>query len=105
MSVLTAQQSMTEDRREPIAALTNAVVAGDRHAYERLFLLRCDYVEGEAARRLGRRRDLAPDAAQEAWLRVARAPRRCESAPHLDAWLSRVVASTAIDILRNELAR
>jgi RNA polymerase sigma factor (sigma-70 family) len=84
---------------------TSGMVAGDRAAYERLFLARCAFVEVEASRRLGRRRDLAEDAAQEAWMRVARQPRRCPTAVSLDAWLRRVVRSAAIDLLRSELAR
>jgi RNA polymerase sigma factor (sigma-70 family) len=88
-----------------IAGCTARAVAGDRAAYEELFLMRCAFVEQEAARRLGRRRDLVDDAAQEAWIRVARGPRRCPDAASLDAWLRRVVRSAAIDLLRSELAR
>ena len=84
---------------------TAGMVAGDRAAYERLFLARCAFVEAEASRRLGRRNDLADDAAQEAWMRVARQPRRCPNLASLDAWLRRVVRSAAIDLLRSELAR
>jgi len=64
---------------------TSAMAAGDRSAYEQLFLARCGFVEAEAARRLGTRRDLAEDAAQEAWIRVARRPRRCNGVADLDA--------------------
>jgi RNA polymerase sigma factor (sigma-70 family) len=87
------------------AALTRRMVAGDRHAYEELFRARCALIEAEAARRFGRRRDLADDAAQECWLRIARRPRGCPSVASLDAWLRRVARSAAIDILRSELAR
>ncbi|MFO0826754.1 MAG: sigma-70 family RNA polymerase sigma factor [Phycisphaerales bacterium] len=90
---------------ESALALTDAIVGGDRDAYARLFLARCDFVEREAARRLARRRDLAADVAQDAWIRVARGPRRCESIAKLDAWLQRVVFSAAIDTLRGELSR
>ena len=84
---------------------TARMLAGDRTAYEALFRERCRFVEAEASRRLGRRRDLADDVAQEAWLRIARRPCRCESVASLDAWLRRVVRSAAIDLLRSELAR
>jgi RNA polymerase sigma-70 factor (ECF subfamily) len=84
---------------------TLAMAAGDREAYERLFIARCHFMEREAARRLGPRRDLAEDAAQEAWMRVARRPRRCRTVASLDAWLRSVVRSAAIDMLRSELAR
>ncbi len=84
---------------------TARMVAGDRTAYEALFRERCGFVEAESVRRLGRRRDLADDVAQEAWLRIARRPCRCSSAASLDAWLRRVVRSAAIDLLRSELAR
>ncbi len=67
--------------------------------------MRCGFVEAEAVRRLGRRRDLAEDAAQEAWMRVARGPRACRDGASLDAWLRRVVRSAAIDLLRSELSR
>lgn len=87
------------------ATLTSRMIAGDGAAYESLFRLRCGWVEDEASRRLGRRRDLKDDVAQEAWLRVARSPRQCDRAQSLEAWLRRVVRSAAVDILRNELAR
>ncbi|MFO0962238.1 MAG: sigma-70 family RNA polymerase sigma factor [Phycisphaerales bacterium] len=105
---------MTEDAPHPDAdapedrrarSLTDAVVSGDREAYAQLFRLRCDFVEECAARALRHRRDLAPDAAQEAWIRVARAPVRCPCAAALDAWLRRVATTAAIDLLRSELAR
>lgn len=88
-----------------VAALTAAIVSGNRVAYERLFRSRCGLVESEAIRRLHRRHDLAADVAQETWLRIARAPRRCETGERLDAWIRRVVASAACDLLRSELAR
>lgn len=88
-----------------VASLTAAMAAGDRGAYAELFAARCDQVERLASRRLGRRRDLVGDVAQETWLRVARAPRRCESPEKLDAWLGRIVASAVVDLLRSELAR
>lgn len=84
---------------------TAQCVHGVRTAYESLFVRRCAFVEAEASRRLGRRRDLVDDVAQETWLRVARGPRRCASVVALDAWLRRVVRSAAIDMLRSELAR
>lgn len=84
---------------------TSRLVGGDRSAYELLFRSRVSFVEAESARLLGRRHDLAADAAQEAWLRVARGPRRCASTRSLDAWLRRIVRSAAIDLLRSELAR
>lgn len=88
-----------------MCALTVAMVAGDRAAYVRLFELRSEFVEGEARKRLRRRSDLALDAAQETWIRVARAPKRCVSVSKLDAWLQRIVTNACIDLLRGELAR
>jgi DNA-directed RNA polymerase specialized sigma24 family protein len=84
---------------------TAQLVGGDRAAYELLFRRRVAFVEAESLRILGRRHDLAADAAQDAWLRVARAPRRCATSASLDAWLRRIVRSAAIDLLRSELAR
>jgi len=88
-----------------VDACTARMAAGDRSAYESIFLLRCGFVEAEAERRLRRRPDLAEDAAQETWLRVARGPRRCPGVASLDAWLRRIVRSAAIDLLRDDLAR
>lgn len=85
--------------------LTHAMVAGHRHALAELFALRCAFVEREAGRALGHRADLVPDAAQDAWLRVACKPTPCEGAAPLDAWLRRVAVSAAIDMLRADLAR
>ena len=73
----------TDDRPTPrpelddaaVCTMTRRMVDGDRMAYEQLFRARCAFVEREASRRLHRRPDLADDAGQEAWLRVARAPR------------------------------
>lgn len=87
------------------ALITARMTAGDPSGYEALFRARCVLVEAEAARRLGRRRDLTDDVSQETWLRVARAPRTCPGAASLDAWLRRIVRSAAIDLLRGELAR
>ena len=100
---------MTEEGAEfgddAVDRCTLRLVGGDRAAYELLFRRRAAFVDGESARVLGRRRDLAADASQEAWMRVARRPRRCASARSLDAWLRRIVRSAAIDLLRSELAR
>lgn len=87
------------------ARLTSAMVAGQRQALAELFGIRCVFVERESGRALGRRTDLVPDAAQEAWLRVARRPVPCAHALALDAWLRRVAVSAAIDLLRSDLAR
>lgn len=88
-----------------IAQCTARMVEGDPAAYEAIFRVRCDFVERESARRLGRRFDLVDDVAQETWLRIARRPLSFASAPALDAWLRRVIRSVAIDMLRSELAR
>jgi RNA polymerase sigma factor (sigma-70 family) len=88
-----------------VAARTAAMVAGDRDAYADLFRERCGFVESEAARRLHRRRDLIDDVVQESWLRIARGPRQCPAVASLDAWLRRIVRSSAMDLLRSELAR
>jgi RNA polymerase sigma factor (sigma-70 family) len=84
---------------------TQAMARGERAAYESLFRARCVFVEREAGRRLGSRRDLADDVAQETWLRVARRPLEFPSVPSLDAWLRQVVRSAAIDMMRSELSR
>ena len=88
-----------------VAHWTAAMVRDDRAGYEAVYRARCDFVEREARRRLGSRRDLAEDVAQEAWLRVARRPLAFPGVQSLDAWLRRVVRSAAVDLLRSELAR
>jgi RNA polymerase sigma factor (sigma-70 family) len=85
--------------------VTAAMVAGSRTALEHLFRLRCALIEREAERALGHRTDLAADAAQEAWLRVARRPVPCPCSASLDGWLRRVAVSAAVDLLRADLAR
>ena len=90
---------------EAVDRLTSRMAGGDRDAYAQLFHLRCEAVEAEARRCLVRRADLCGDVAQDAWLRVARGPRRCGSVAGLDAWLRRIVRSAAIDLLRSELAQ
>ena len=84
---------------------TEAMMRGESAAYESIFFARCTFVEREARRRLGSRKDLAEDVAQEAWLRVARRPLALPSVQSLDAWLRRVVRSAAVDMLRSELSR
>lgn len=88
-----------------VARWTERLVGGDRSAYEALFRSRCAFVEHESARRLGARRDLADDVAQETWMRVARRPVALPGAAALDAWLRCIVRTAAIDMLRSELAR
>jgi RNA polymerase sigma-70 factor (ECF subfamily) len=88
-----------------VAQWTEAMVRGERSAYEALFRARCAFVERESARMLGSRRSLADDVAQEVWMRIARKPVASPSAASLDAWLKRVVRSAAIDMLRSELSR
>jgi RNA polymerase sigma factor (sigma-70 family) len=90
---------------EAVERLTSHMVRGDREAYSELFHRRCEAVEAEARRCVGRRADLCGDVAQDAWLRVARGPRRCGSVASLDAWLRRIIRSAAIDMLRSELAQ
>lgn len=94
--------ALDDDR---VRSLTRAMVTGDRNAYTALFVARCDFVEAAAASVLRSRRDLAEDAAQDAWLRIARRPVACESVHGLDAWLRRVVTSAAIDLVRSDLSR
>lgn len=84
---------------------TARMVRGDRTALAEVFHARCVLVERFAERTLGHRADLVPDAAQEAWLRVARRPVECASAGALDAWLRCVTAAAALDLLRADLAR
>jgi DNA-directed RNA polymerase specialized sigma24 family protein len=85
--------------------LSSHMVQGDRQALAELFEWRIELVEAQAWRSLGAHHALAPDAAQEAWLRVARAPVVCSTLPALDSWLRRVTASAAVDLLRADLAR
>lgn len=97
-----AATALDDDR---VRSLTRAMCRGDRNAYAELFVARCDFLETVAARALRSRRDLAQDAAQDAWLRIARRPVACESVPELEAWLRRVAMSAAVDMIRSELTR
>ncbi|MFO0961607.1 MAG: sigma-70 family RNA polymerase sigma factor [Phycisphaerales bacterium] len=85
---------------------TLALRAGGASAHaalEALHAARRGFVAEIAVAALRTRADLAPDAAQEAWLRVVRRPAHCRSRAELDAWLRRVVVSAALDLLRREL--
>lgn len=96
------ETALDDDR---VLSLTQSMVAGDRRAYAALFEARCAFVESAAVSSLRTRRDLVQDAAQDAWLRIARRPVACSSVAGLDAWLRRVVTSAAIDLVRSELSR
>ena len=86
-------------------ALTVAITRGDRDALGRLFDRYYTMILNECRKSSGSTSMLAEDAAQEAWLRVARRPVECSSAGQLAAWLRKVAMSASIDLLRSELAR
>ena len=86
-------------------ALTVAITRGDREALGRLFDRYYTMMLNECRKSSGTNSILAEDAAQEAWLRVARRPVECSSAGQLAAWLRKVAMSASIDLLRSELAR
>ena len=88
-----------------VHALTVAITRGDREALGRLFDRYHTMVLSECRKSSGPNSMLAEDAAQEAWLRVARRPVVCASAGQLASWLRRVAMSATIDLLRSELAR
>lgn len=75
---------------------------GAHAALDALYRHRHGLVWEVVARATAGRRDLALDAAQEAWVRVARHPVSCPHAGALDAWLRRVAVSAALDLLRRE---
>ncbi len=105
--VQSTAQSLAESAPADARALrlSSSMVQGDRQALAELFEWRCALVEVQALRSMGARSALAPDAAQEAWLRVARTPVVCSTLAALDSWLRRVTASAAVDLLRSDLAR
>ncbi len=86
-------------------ALTVAITRGDREALGQLFDRYYTMMLNECRKSSGTNSILAEDAAQEAWLRVARRPVECSSAGQLAAWLRKVAMSASIDLLRSELAR
>ena len=88
-----------------VHALTVAITRGDREALGRLFDRYYTMMLNECRKSSGPNSMLAEDAAQEAWLRVARRPVECSSAGQLAAWLRKVAMSASIDLLRSELAR
>jgi RNA polymerase sigma-70 factor (ECF subfamily) len=72
-------------------------------ALERLHSAHHAWAAEVAIRALPSRRDLALDAAQEAWMRVALRPAHCRSAAELQAWLRRVIVNAAMDVLRRDI--
>lgn len=98
--------SMHHADDEWAAEVTLALRAGGSAAHRALGQLHeahCAWAADVALRALPTRRDLALDAAQEAWIRVARCPAHCRSAGELQAWLRRVIVSAALDLLRRDV--
>lgn len=70
-----------------------------------LYARRFDLLYSTVRRRTRRDEELTLDRAQEAMIKVASSMRAHGSARSLDAWLRRVVLSSAIDRLRRERSR
>jgi len=85
--------------------LSRALARGDSAALASLYELRFEWMLTLLRRSTRRDESFAMDCAQDAWMRVARAPARCTSAAALDAWLRRVALSAALDRLRSDAAR
>ncbi len=94
---------MTASATSPdVSHLLAAVASGDRAAFHRLYLATSPRLYGMALR-LTRRRDMADDAMQDAYLRVwsRAASYRPERGTAL-VWMGRILRNTALDRLRRE---
>lgn len=86
--------------------ITRALRGGGAPAHDaldQLYQAKHQVVAAHAVRVLGGRQQLALDAAQEAWIRIATRPAVCPHEGALDAWLRRVVVNAALDVLRREV--
>jgi len=88
-----------------VRRLTHRLVLGDASALAVLYEARFNWMLMLLQRTTRRDESFSLDCAQDAWLRVARAPVCCESAAMLDAWLRRVALSAALDRVRSDAAR
>lgn len=88
------------------SSITRALRGGGAPAHDaldQLYQAKHQVVAAHAMRVLGGRQQLALDAAQEAWIRIATRPAVCPHEGALDAWLRRVVVNAALDVLRREV--
>lgn len=105
IALMPDEATPARDAADPVAALTRGVASGDPASLAALYELYFEFTL-RAARAVTRRDEsFCLDVAQEAWLRVARSLSPCVGTRHFEAWLARVVRTSALDLLRRELRR
>ncbi len=85
--------------------ISHHVADNDRDALAELYEARYAMLLAFTRARTGRGDDFACDVVHDAWLRILRRMPRFANVATLDAWLTRVVLSAAIDRLKSERAR
>jgi len=86
--------------------LCTRIASGDTEALSRFYEQQFDFMYACARRFSGRDESACLDIVHDAMLRVIRSiPRTFDTEPELRAWLSRVVRSCALDMLRAEARR
>jgi RNA polymerase sigma-70 factor (ECF subfamily) len=90
---------------QSVHELTSAIASGNAEAFARLYRAWFDHCLAEARRCTGRDEQFCLDAVQEAMLRVIRHMRPLQNEAALGAWLSSVVRTACIDLLRRDLRR
>jgi RNA polymerase sigma-70 factor (ECF subfamily) len=90
----TVHKLPARDSEPTDAALVARILAGDRHAEERLYLRHVGYVTNLCLRLLGRR-DEAEDAAQDTFLDVLEQLPRLRDPARLKHWITRIAVHKA----------
>jgi RNA polymerase sigma-70 factor (ECF subfamily) len=88
-----------EQRQNPDRALVLAFQGGQRHAYDEIYRRYYDRVHATCRRILDNPADAA-EATQETFLRAFRGLHTFNGRYQLGAWLGRIAANTAVDVLR-----
>lgn len=90
---------------EDVGRITAAIADGDAEALGVLYRARFDFLYGAASRFTGLDESACMDIVHDAMLRVIRRMKRFDDAAVLDAWLTRVVRTAALDRIRRERRR
>jgi RNA polymerase sigma-70 factor (ECF subfamily) len=90
----TVHKLPTRDAEPTDAELVTRILAGDRHAEERLYLRHVGYVTSLCLRLLGRR-DEAEDAAQDTFVDVLEQLHRLREPQRLKHWITRIAVHKA----------
>jgi len=90
---------------EDVRRITMAIAGGDAEALGVLYRARFDLLFDRARRFTGMDESTCLDIVHDAMLRVLRRMKRFDDTASLDAWLMRVVRTTALDRIRRERRR